>query len=246
MLETRLTRQQLEDQAVTLFGETGDVLEAPGSRATRTDQPADVDGVAAGVRSPAGQRRDADELARRTLSVVRTSDAPLEIVGWWRSPPARSAPWAAVADGSCPRIPSLPTRWRGGGQQQPAGRPPPGRRVRAGLRPVGGAARPGPAAARDRLPAERRRARRYLADRGGRGRAGGRARSSPPPPPTASGARRSAVGTGRARDPALEDGRLVRYVALGADRAWDTPAAVGLITDDPLGALDAALARTAR
>jgi signal transduction histidine kinase len=43
----------------------------------------------------------------------------------------------------------------------------------------------------------------------------------------------------------LEDGRLLRYVAIGApDRPWDTPAVVGLVFDDPLGALDNRLAQT--
>jgi signal transduction histidine kinase len=42
----------------------------------------------------------------------------------------------------------------------------------------------------------------------------------------------------------LDDGRLIRYRALGADRPWDHPTAIGLIVDDPLAELDAALART--
>jgi signal transduction histidine kinase len=42
----------------------------------------------------------------------------------------------------------------------------------------------------------------------------------------------------------LPDGRLVRYVAVGADRVWGEQAAIGLVTEDPLTALDARLART--
>lgn len=43
----------------------------------------------------------------------------------------------------------------------------------------------------------------------------------------------------------LADGRLVRYATLGSDaRAWDRSAAVGLVVDDPLAALNAGLART--
>jgi signal transduction histidine kinase len=42
----------------------------------------------------------------------------------------------------------------------------------------------------------------------------------------------------------LDDGRLLRYVAIGGDRAWDTPATIGLLVEDPLATLDARLART--
>jgi signal transduction histidine kinase len=37
---------------------------------------------------------------------------------------------------------------------------------------------------------------------------------------------------------------MVRYITIGADRAWDRPAMVGLVVDDPLAALDSGLART--
>lgn len=40
------------------------------------------------------------------------------------------------------------------------------------------------------------------------------------------------------------DGRLVRYVAIGSQRGWDTPAAIGVVSDDPLGALGRSLTRT--
>jgi signal transduction histidine kinase len=61
--------------------------------------------------------------------------------------------------------------------------------------------------------------------------------------------RRDALPLGQPRQPRstqqLEDGRLLRYVAIGApDRPWDTPAVVGLVFDDPLGELDSNLAQT--
>ena len=40
------------------------------------------------------------------------------------------------------------------------------------------------------------------------------------------------------------DGRLVRYVTIGTERDWDTPAFIGVISDDPLAALNRALTRT--
>lgn len=40
------------------------------------------------------------------------------------------------------------------------------------------------------------------------------------------------------------DGRLVRYVTIGTERGWDTPAVIGVISDDPLAGLDRALTRT--
>jgi signal transduction histidine kinase len=42
----------------------------------------------------------------------------------------------------------------------------------------------------------------------------------------------------------LPDGRLVRYVAIGAEHAWGEPAAIALVIDDPLATLDALLSRT--
>lgn len=59
------------------------------------------------------------------------------------------------------------------------------------------------------------------------------------------------IGEPGPADPTLQrqtqdvgDRRLVRYVAIGADRAWGQQAAIGLVTDDPLAALDARLIRT--
>jgi signal transduction histidine kinase len=42
----------------------------------------------------------------------------------------------------------------------------------------------------------------------------------------------------------LPDGRLARYVSVGAEHQWGRPASIGLILDDPLAALDARLVRT--
>jgi signal transduction histidine kinase len=42
----------------------------------------------------------------------------------------------------------------------------------------------------------------------------------------------------------LPDGRLARYVAIGTDHVWGEPAAIGLVLDDPLAALDQRLVRT--
>jgi len=59
------------------------------------------------------------------------------------------------------------------------------------------------------------------------------------------------VGDPALADPKLQrqtqevgDRQLVRYVAIGADRAWGHQAAIGLVTDDPLAALDSRLIRT--
>jgi signal transduction histidine kinase len=50
--------------------------------------------------------------------------------------------------------------------------------------------------------------------------------------------------TEQRRTQRLPDGRLGRYVAVGADHAWGHAASIGLLLDDPLAALDARLART--
>jgi signal transduction histidine kinase len=42
----------------------------------------------------------------------------------------------------------------------------------------------------------------------------------------------------------LPDGRLARYVAIGTDHAWGEQAAIGLVLDDPLEVLDQRLVRT--
>jgi signal transduction histidine kinase len=42
----------------------------------------------------------------------------------------------------------------------------------------------------------------------------------------------------------LPDGRILRYSVLGIDRAWDRPALVGLVADDPLATLGGQLTQT--
>ncbi len=246
VLESRLTRQQLEDQAITLFGEVGDVLDARiASDALRTSQLMSVVSQQL-LAAPPGGIDDADELARRTLSVVRTSDAPLELVGV-----------VEVASGDV-RTLGLPSR-------QGVAPPPPGvatevaRRASSSQRVVpleGGGYGLVHVLSVDRLGAQPRllvtgfplnnvAARRYLAQTGvdeielvvdGEVVA------------ATDDARVGAPPEGRSdlfrEIQQLEDGRLIRYVALGAERAWDTPAAVGLVSDDPLATLDGALART--
>jgi signal transduction histidine kinase len=258
LLETRITRQQLSDQAVTLFGEVGDVLEARISGDARrinqlmsTEAQTRFGGTvvngAAGLPEPAGPVPvgEVDRLAVQTISVVRTAEESVALAG--------------VVDGET------------------------GRLIRTGLTTRDGYAAPSPAEARALvrgagasqrvvplrsggfgvayvLPVRRlddaprllvvgyaldtRQAQRYREQAGvddveivvdGAVVATTAGAAGAPP----SGDPRLL----RTSQP-LEDGRLVRYVALGADRPWDAPAFVGLISDDPLNALDDALAQT--
>jgi signal transduction histidine kinase len=246
-LETRLTRQQIQEQAVTLFGETGQVLDARiTSDAIRTNQLMSV--VSQGMldaSTPQTPSIHLDELSRRTLSVVRTSDSQLEVVG--------------VVDALTGETSTLGLRSRGTfAALQPQD-------ARAVARAPGSSQRVVPLsdgghAVAYALPIgwldERPRlvvtgyaldtstARRFLAQTGvdevelvvdGTVTATTSERSDEQPV----GAWERA-GTIQQ----LEDGRLVRYVALGSDRAWDARSAVGLISEDPLASLDGALART--
>lgn len=63
---------------------------------------------------------------------------------------------------------------------------------------------------------------------------------------TASAGDRTPVGDPGLRGVTQEatDGRLVRYVPIGTQRGWDTPAAMGVVSEDPLGALGRSLDRT--
>ncbi len=246
VLESRLTRQQLEDQAITLFGEVGDVLDARiASDAVRTSQLMSAVSQQL-LAAPRGGTDDADELARRTLSVVRTSDAPLEIVGV-----------VEVRSGQVQTL-GLPTRW-GIAPPSPDAATEVARRASSSQRVVplqGGGYGLVYVLSVDRLGMQPRllvtgfplnivAARRYLEQTGvdeielvvaGEVVA------------ATDDARVGAPPVGRwdlsRETQQLEDGRLIRYVALGAERAWDTPAAVGLVSDDPLASLDGALART--
>jgi len=245
LLETRLTRQQLEDQAVTLFRETGDVLEARiASDAVRTNQLMSTVSQQVFAASR-GIDTDADELARRTLSVVRTSDAPLEIAG--------------VVDTVTGEVSSLGLPSRGGVlPPDPAAAREVARRGSSSQRVVplqDGGFGLVYALAVERLVAGTRllvtgfplngvAARRYLEQTGVDEVelvVAGEVVAATSPERV--GAQPVGRWEGDRATQRLEDGRLVRYVALGADRAWDTPAAVGLVTDDPLDALDVALSR---
>ncbi len=246
LLETRLTRQQLEDQAVTLFRDSGDVLEARiAADAVRTNQLMSTVSQQMFAVTPDGDE-DPDELARRILSVVRTSDAPLEIVGV-----------VDVAAGEV-RTLGLPSR-AGVLAPDPVAADAVARRASSSQRVVrleGGEFGLVYALAVERLgsgphllvtgfPLNDVTARRYLEQTGvdevelvvaGEVVA------------ATSRDHGGAGPVGRWEDnratQRLADGRLVRYVALGAERPWDTPAAVGLISDDPLAPLDVALSRT--
>lgn len=249
LLETRLTRVQLHEQAVSLFAEQGDVL---GDRIT--SDAARIRQLMATVsqgRIGPDATRPAAERARDVLSVVRTSSADtLDI--------------AAVVDATSGRVVTgLPSRHqvRDPGPDAIAevlGRPGAIYRV-VPLRPAGDGAGPGYAMAYAlpvaRLseepqvlvtgyPLDRSRARRYREYTGvdeveivvaGRRVSSTEARQDGAP----AGDPSEVLAT-----QALEDGRLLRYVAIGGGRPWDTPAVVGLIVDDPLAALDARLART--
>jgi signal transduction histidine kinase len=250
LLETRLTRQQLETQAVSLVGESGDVLDARISAdAVRTSQLMSIvsQGLfgASRVQVPVD---DVDDLASRTLSIVRTSDNQLDLVGV-----------VNVATGETSSL-GLPTR------DELA--PPDPDTVAEVARSSGASQRVVPLLGGGyavvyvlpvaRLDPEPRllvtgyalntaTARRLLEQTGvdavelvvdGEVVA------------TSSGDGDSVGGTAvgdwdltRATQQ-LEDGRLARYVALGSDRPWDAPTAIGLISDDPLAALDGGLAQT--
>jgi signal transduction histidine kinase len=246
-LETRLTRQQIERQAATLFAETGDVLDARiTSDAIRTNQLMSVVSQGLFETTPPALAADRlDDLSRRTLSVVRASDAQLDVVGVVDATTGRSSTLglrtgvayadvdpeetlaAARAPGATQRV--LPLRNGGYGiaYALPIGRlddqP---RLIVAGYALDASAAR------------------RFIAQTGvddvelvvdgtvvatTDGDGGG----------TPAGAWERTMTTQQ-----LEDGRLVRYVAIGSDRAWDRPSSVGLIANDPLATLDGALAQT--
>jgi signal transduction histidine kinase len=247
LLETRLTRQQLEAQARELFAESGDVLDQSiANDAVRTNQLMST--VAASQfrgNVPGASETGLDERARDTLSIVRTSDPSLELVG--------------VVDATTGRIieVGLPSRQiyadldrveaqlllqRSGSTQRVVPLDGGGYAV-AFVLPIGRLS------AEPRLlvtgyPLDRTRARRYQEQTGvdqveivvdgvviaSTGAAG-------------DGAPSGDVTRLRSTE-VLPDGRLARYVAIGADQPWNIPTVIGLITDDPLAALDRDLART--
>lgn len=245
VVETTLTRQQLRSQAVALFRDTGDVLEARlAADATRTNQLMSTVSQQAFLTDV--DRDDPDGVARRTLSVVRTTDVQLDMV--------------AVVD-----LPSGEVRTLGLPSRTTVLPPDPEEAAAVAVRATS-SQRVVPlldggyglvyVLSVDRLTdtprllvtgfaLDRLSSRRYLVQTGvdevelvvaGEVVAATDAeRIGGTPAGRWAGTRDTQV---------LDDGRLVRYVALGADRPWDTPAAIGLISDDPLAGLAGVLTRT--
>ena len=245
LLETRLTRQQLEVQAVTLFRASGDVLDARiASDADRINRLMSI--VAQSFGSPSGLPADDVDLeARRTLSLVRTSDDDLVITGvfdgrtgeavatglptrqWFASPDPDDVARLILRPGSSQRVVPLDDGGYGVAYVLPL--------RRSGDHP--------------RLVAtgyalDEARARRFREQTGVDAVEIVVDGTVVATTEEGTDGRPSGVPTLTRTTQQLEDGRLVRYVALGTDRAWDNPAAIGLITDDPLAALDAGLAQT--
>jgi signal transduction histidine kinase len=245
--ETRLSRQQIQRQTVALIGETGDVLDARiASDAIRTNQLMSVVSQGLFGDSPGqGAVGGLDDQDRRTLSVVRTSDAQLDILGV-----------IDIVSGDSDTL-GLPTRvtfapvepdealavLRVPGSSQRVVPLTDGGFAVAYVLPIGRLGE------RPRLVATG-----YALDQASARRFLGQTRVDDVEL-VVDGAVVAASSANGTTDPVgdwrrtratqrTDDGRLVRYVALGADRAWDTPSAVGLISEDPLAALDGALART--
>jgi len=259
LLETRITSQQLETEAVRLFADTGDLLdERITADATRTNRlmstiSQGLFGVTPGIDVPEGP----DAMALRTLSVVRLSDPRIDLIGV-----------VDVATGTASRA-GLPAR-AGFAPLDPV-------EAREVARSPGSTQRVVPLADGgfavayalpiDRLEAEPRllvagyaindlALRRWLRETGVQGievvvdgevvattlraeRATGDADSAPGPDLVPLGAWQQLRTTQQ-----TEDGRLVRYIAIGSDRAWDTPATIGLVAGDQLAGLGGGLART--
>lgn len=244
VIETVVVRQQLREQALELFQDTGDVLAATlAADATRTSQLMSTVSQQEFLAQEGGD--DPDARGRRTLSVVRTSDPRLDLVGVVDvtsggvrtlglptravvAPPAPEevAPLARLSTSSRRVVPL-----EGGGY---------------GLVSVQSVDRltDAPRLLLAGFPLDRLTARRYLQETGVDAVElvvdGAVVAASDP---TRTG--RRPLGEWRGSEPEiLDDGRLVRYVSVGADRPWDTPAAIGLVSDDPLAGLAGTLVRT--
>lgn len=246
LLETRLTRQQLQDQGHQLFAESGEILDGLiSSDAVRTHQLMHT--VAQGLASSRNLETEAvddiDELARLTLSVVRTSDETLELAGTVDVATGRidSLPGREVYDDPGPeaarhvadRVSSTQrvVQLRGGGYGVAYVLP---------IRPLATT----PKLLVTGYPLDTLRARRFQRQTGVDevevvvggsvvASTAGRVGDAPSGRP---GVTRSTQE--------LPNGRMVRYVAIGAERPWDMPAAIGLIQEAPLAALDGRLAQT--
>jgi signal transduction histidine kinase len=260
LLETRITSQQLENEAISLFADTGDLLdERITADATRTNRlmstiAQGLFGIAPGPQLPDGP----DTSALRTLSVVRLSDPRIDLIGVvdvttgtssraglpsrasFASLDPADAREVARSPGSTQRIVPLD----GGGYAV------------AYVLPI------------DRLEAEPRllvagyaidalALRRWARETGVQGievvvdgevvattLRGDRSAAVPEAPalrtPLTPIGDWQRVRTTQQTD----DGQLVRYIAIGSDRAWDTPASIGLVAGDQLAGLGGGLART--
>ncbi len=245
LVESAVTRQQLRGQALELFRDTGEVLDARlAADATRTNQ----------LMSTVSQqefltgvgRDDPEEVARRTLSVVRTTDVQLDMVGVvdvatgevrTLGLPSRTTVVAPAPND----VTALVTRATSSQRVVPLQDGGYGLVYVLSVDRLTDAPRLLVAGfALDHLAA-----RRYLAQTGvdevevvvdGRVVAATE--------PDRAGGTSAGDWTAGREPQLLPDGRLARYVALGGERPWDTPAAIGLIVDDPLDALAGVLTRT--
>ncbi len=260
LLETRITRQQLGDQATAIFDGLGDVMEgrlqveaARIGQSIATVAQAEFAHVVGngprGVPEEVGvttlAAREVDTVAARTLSILRTADPALEL--------------AAVVDGLSGRLSPIGLAMRGTydrpTEEEARALSSSARRTqRVVPLQTGGYAVAYVQAVRRGGPDVRllvlgyplvdSTAFRYRDDVGVDDVeivVDGRVVASTT----------HHLGAGPSGDPSLgrvtqqlPDGRLIRYVTLGSDRPWDTPAHVGLVSDDPLAALDGALAQT--
>ncbi len=244
-VESAVTRQQLREQAVTLFRDTGAVLDDRlAADAARTNQLMSVLSQQAFL-TDTGQN-DPDDLARRTLSLVRVADVQLDLVGVVEVPTGQvrtlGLPSRATVAAPEPGEAALLTRRATSSQ-----RVVPLAEGGYGVIYVLSVDRltDAPRLLVTGFALDRTSARRYLLQAGVDAVevvVDGTVVAATDP--TRVG--RLPVGdwAGDREPQALDDGRLVRYVALGTDRPWDTPAAIGLVIDDPLGGLAGTLTRT--
>jgi signal transduction histidine kinase len=260
LLETRITSQQLEDQAISLFADTGDLLESRiTADATRTNRlMSTISQGLYGVAPVTGTPDPVDTMATRTLSVVRLSDPRIDLVGVvdvttgvasraglpsrasFASVDPADAREVARSPGSTQRIVPLQEGGYAVAYALPIDRLAPEPRLlvagyainelalRRWARETG---IDGIEVVVDgEVVATTLRTVRTVGDDDGPTEA---------EVPAPLGDWEASRTTQR-----LEDGRLVRYIPIGTDRAWDTPAAIGLVPADQLAVLGGGLART--
>lgn len=260
LLETRITSQQLEEQAVRLFADTGDLLdERITADATRTNRlMSTVSQGLFGIAPRTPLADDADARGLRTLSVVRLSDPRIDLVGV-----------VDVTTGSASRA-GLPSRASFASvdpvQAREVARSPGSTQRIVPLE--GGGYAVAYALPIDRLEPEPRllvagyaindlALRRWARETGVDGievvvdgqvvatslRGAGSVAAPEAGSPTSGLAPIGDWERVRTTQQ-TEDGRLVRYIAIGSDRAWDTPASIALVAGDQLAGLGGGLART--